>query len=245
MSRLAVMFKVDIILQKRYGFYYAAVFVTMVWIAALAALPAALARLALPYVIFGDLAVIGFFFIAGQIIFEKTERTLYALVVSPLRFGEYLGSKLAAYTLMSILASLAIAIAGYGIKFNLFYLSLGVILVSIVYTQTGFIAVAPYRSISSFLVPSQLYLLILGLPVIHFAGWVNFPLFFAFPTMGALYLLKGVLGDITVWQAIYSVFIQAVWIIILSRICRYRFDRYIAAQKGGIDNAVLERLRTQ
>lgn len=233
MSRLTAMLRMDILIQKRYGLYYAAVFVTLVWIAVLGVLPANLARLFLPYVIFGDLAVIGFFFIAGQIIFEKTERTIYALVVSPLRFGEYLGSKLAAYALMSLLASLPIVLAGYGFEFNPVYLGLGVILASVVYTQVGFIAVAPYRSISSFLVPSQLYLLVLGLPVIHFAGWVNFPLFYTLPTMGALYLIKGAFGSVTVWQAFYGVFIQIVWIIILRRISRQRFERYIVAQKGG------------
>lgn len=93
--------------------------------------------------------------------------------------------------------------------------------------------VAPYRSISSFLVPSQLYLLVLGLPIIHFAGWINFPLFFVVPTMGTLYLLKGAFGTITARQALYGVLIQVIWIIILIRISRNRFERYIVVQKRG------------
>lgn len=233
MSRLSAMLKLDIRLQQRYGFYYALIFVTLVWITFLAALPTDLVDLAVPFVIFGDLAVIGFFFIAAQIIFEKTERTLYALVVSPLKFGEYLTSKLAAFTFMGLLASLAMVVVGIGGNFNIFYLSLAVILGSLINTLVGFIAVAPYRSISSFLVPSQLYLLALGLPVIHFVGWVKFPLFFAIPSLGTLYLLKGAFWSITAWEALYGVLIQVIWIIILVRISQNRYERYIVAQRGG------------
>ncbi len=233
MSRLTAILKMDVLLQKRYGLYYAAAFVTLVWVAVLTAIPSDVVRPALPYVIFGDLVVIGFFFIAGQVIFEKTERTIYAMVVTPLRFREYLTSKLATYALLSLLASLVIAMAGAGLNFNLYYLALGVVLTALINTAVGFISVAPYRSISSFLVPSQLYLLVLGLPVIHFAGLINFPLFYLFPTMGSLYLLVGAFGNITAGQAAYGVFIQVVWIIILFRISRYRFERYIVEQKGG------------
>ncbi len=233
MSRLAIILKMDLLLQKRYGLYYAAAFVTLVWVAVLAAIPSAVVRPALPYVIFGDLAVIGFFFIAGQVIFEKTERTIYAMVVTPLRFREYLTSKLATYSLMSLLASLIIAMAGAGLNFSIFYLALGVVLTALINTVVGFIAVSPYRSISSFLVPSQLYLLVLGLPVIHFAGWIDFPLFYVLPTMGSLYLLVGAFGTITAGQALYGVLIQIAWIIILFRVSQYRFERYIGGQKGG------------
>ena len=233
MSRLAAMLKMDILLQKRYGLYYAAAFVTLVWVAALAAIPASVVRPALPYVIFGDLAVIGFYFIAGQVIFEKTERTIYAMVVTPLRFWEYLASKLASFSLMSLLASLVITVAATGLKFNPLYLALGVVLAALINTVVGFIAVAPYRSISSFLVPSQLYLLVLGLPVVHFAGWIDFPLFYAVPTMGSLYLLVGAFGTVTAGETLYGVLIQVAWIIILFRIGQYRFRRYIAGQKGG------------
>lgn len=233
MSRLKSMLMLDLRLQQRYRFFYAAIFVTLVWIAFMYTLPASAVKLAIPYVIFGDLAVIGFFFIAGQVIYEKTERTLYALVVSPLSFGEYLASKLTAYTLMGLLVSYVLVIAGSGRQFSLIYLSLAVILGSLINTLTGFIAVAPYRSISSFLVPSQLYLLVLGLPLIHFVGWVDFPLFYAVPSLGTLYLLKGAFGSITVREAIYGILIQVLWIVILIRISRSRFESYIVAQRGG------------
>ena len=39
-------------------------------------------------------AIIGFFFIAGTVFFEKQERTLGAVISTPLRFWEYLSAKL-------------------------------------------------------------------------------------------------------------------------------------------------------
>ena len=61
-----------------------------------------------PYVLIGDIAVIGFFFIGGSVFFEKQERTLGAVVCSPLRFGEYLSVKLVALTVISLLVAVVV-----------------------------------------------------------------------------------------------------------------------------------------
>ena len=52
-----------------------------------------------PYVLLGDTCIIGFFFIAGTVFFEKQERTLGAVISTPLRFWEYLSAKLAVLVL--------------------------------------------------------------------------------------------------------------------------------------------------
>ena len=52
------------------------------------------ASVAEPYILLGDTCIIGFFFIAGTVFFEKQERTLSAIVSTPLRFSEYLAAKL-------------------------------------------------------------------------------------------------------------------------------------------------------
>ncbi|MGB3635622.1 MAG: hypothetical protein WA982_16385, partial [Rubrobacteraceae bacterium] len=79
MSRFASTVRLDLLLQKRYGFFYAGAFVTVVWVALLLPLPDSLLDLAVPLIVFTDLAVVGFFFIAGMVLFEKGEETLFAL----------------------------------------------------------------------------------------------------------------------------------------------------------------------
>jgi fluoroquinolone transport system permease protein len=62
-------------------------------------IPAQLKLTAMPYIIFGDSVLIGFFFIAGAVFFEKGECTLSALLSTPVRFRHYLTGKLATLSL--------------------------------------------------------------------------------------------------------------------------------------------------
>ena len=60
MSRLGATLRLNLLLQFHYGFYYAAASTTLVWIALLSALPESALDLAVPFMIFADLAVVGY-----------------------------------------------------------------------------------------------------------------------------------------------------------------------------------------
>ena len=225
MSRLRPTVRLDAFLQLRSGFYYAAAFVTLVWVALLYPLPATILDLAVPLVVFTDLAVTGYYFIAGMVLFEKGKETLYALVSTPLRFREYLISKLATLRALAVVVSLVVAAAGYGFGFNAVMLVLGVISMSLISLLVGFIAISPFDSISSYLIPS-------GIP---FLGLWESPLFYLVPTQGSLLLLGGALGagSLAVWQILYAVFYQLLCIYGLVFLAYRTFDRYFMARKGG------------
>ena len=235
MSRFASTVRLDVLLQKRYGFYYAGVFVTLVWISLLLPLPDAHLDLAVPLVIFTDLAVIGFYFIAGMVLFEKGERTLFALISTPLRFREYLASKLLTLTALALVVSLVVTIVGYGFDFNPVLFVLGVVFASAISALVGFVTVAPFDSISSYLVPSSLALTPLGLPVFYFLGLWTHPVLYLVPTQGALLLLGGafVPGSLAAWQIAYALVYGSLWIAGLAFLAQRAFDRYIVARKGG------------
>lgn len=233
MKRLMMSLRQDILLQRRYGFYYAALFVTLVWVILIRFLPKDYREFLLPLVIFLDLGMIGFYFIAGQIIFEKAEKTLQILNITPLSLEEYLGSKLVTFSFLAWLVSMTVAVASLGIHFNLLLFSLGVWLTSLLMLVAGVTGVAPYHSISSFIMPSQLYLLILVLPLLSFVGWLNTPLFYLIPTQGSLLLLKGAFNPIKAWQIAYAVIYQLVWILLLFFWARFRLQRYLGSQGGG------------
>ncbi len=234
MSRLASTVRLDLLLQKRYGFFYAGAFVTVVWVALLIPLPEPLLNLAVPLIVFTDLSVVGFYFIAGMVLFEKGEETLFALISTPLRFREYLASKLLTLTALALVISLVVALAGYGFGFNPILFLLGVVLASLISALVGFVAVAPFDSISSYLVPSSLALVPMGLPVFHFLGLWQSPIFYLIPTHGALLLLGGsfVPGSLTAWQIIYALVYGSLWIAGLALLAHWAFDRYIVARKG-------------
>ena len=235
MRRLGATLRLDLLMQFRYGFYYAAAFTALVWIALLSALPAPVLDVAVPFMIFADLAVVGYYFIAGTVLFEKGEATLFALVSTPLRFGEYLASKLVTLTALAVVMSLVVVIVSYGFEFDAALLMLGVILTSLIALLLGFIFVSPFEAISSYVVPSAIPHLIMAVPLIHFFGIWESPVFYLFPTQGSLFLLGGAFGTVSLtgWQLLYAVLYQVFWVIGLSLLARRAFERYIVARKGG------------
>ncbi len=229
MSRLLSTVRLDLLLQVRYGFYYAAAFVTLLWIALLYPLPTSTLGLATPLVVFAELAVIGYYFIAGMVLFEKGERTLSAIVSTPLRFGEYLGSKLATLTVMATSVSLILVLAAYGTGFDIALLLLGVILTSLISILAGFISVSPFDQITRYLIPSQLPLALMSVPLIPFLDIWQSPVFYLFPTHGPLLLLGGAFGTnpLTAWQLLYSVSYGLLWTCILTFAARKMFTHYV------------------
>jgi fluoroquinolone transport system permease protein len=188
-----------------------------------------------PFMIFADVAVVGYYFIAGMVLFEKGEATLFALVSTPLRFGEYLASKLATLSALAVVMSLIIVSVSYGFEFDAALLVLGVVLTSLIALLLGFIFVSPFEAISSYVVPSAIPHLIMAVPLIHFFGVWECPVFYLFPTQGSLLLLGGAFGTVSLaaWQLLYAALYQLLWVIGLYLLARRTFDRYIVARKGG------------
>lgn len=234
MSRLVSTVRLDLLQQYRYGIYFAAGFVTLLWIALLYSLPEAVEEFAVTFIVFTDLSAVGYVFIAGMVLFEKGEKTLFALLVTPLRFREYLASKLATLTVLAVVMVLAVITGGYGFGFNPALLVLGVLFTSLISLLVGFIFVAPFDSISEYLIPGQLPTIVLVAPLVHFFGILPSPIFYLIPTQGSLLLLGGAFGitQPSAWQFAYAVLYQLFWVAGLALLARRVFDRYIAAGIG-------------
>ncbi|MCL6610558.1 MAG: ABC transporter permease [Peptococcaceae bacterium] len=233
MTRLMSVIRHDFRLQKRYGLYYAGAFVAAVWILLIRQMPPGILDIAVPLVVFTDLGIVGFYFIAGMILFEKGENTLSAVVVTPLRFAEYLASKLVTLTVLALVVTLAVVVVSYGPGFDMFRLIPGVVLASLTALLVSFIAVSPFESISSYILPSQLYLLVMNLPLLHYFGYWKSPLFYLIPTHASLLLIRSAFSPVETWELIYSVIYQVIWVGILSWLARRAFDRHIVAERRG------------
>ncbi|NPV69272.1 MAG: fluoroquinolone transporter permease [Firmicutes bacterium] len=233
MKHLPTMLKMDISLQARYGFYYAALFVVLLWISVIRALPQEILDMAATFVVFADLGIVGLMFIAGQVLFEKGERTLYVLVTTPLTFAEYLTSKLVSLTVLAWLISVAMVTATYGPGYNLAILTAGIVPMSVIALLVGLIAVSPYTSISNFTVVIPLYVFVLSLPLLDYFGWVRSPLMYLVPTQGSLLLLQGAFRPVAGWEIAGALAHQVVWIAVLVHWAKARFERYVIAREGG------------
>jgi fluoroquinolone transport system permease protein len=234
LKRLIFTMRLDALLQLRYGFYYAAAFVTVLWMTLLHSLPDVVLEVAVPFVVFADLAVVGYVFIAAAVLFEKGEKTLFALVSTPLRFREYLASKLATLTALAVIMSLTVVATSYGVGFDAAPLVLGVIFTSLISLLSGFIVVSPFTSISAYLIPGQLPAMVLVAPLAYWFGLWESPVFYLIPTHGSLLLLGDAFGSVrlSTWQLSYAVLYQLLWVGGLALLARAAFDRYVVP-KGG------------
>ncbi len=232
MKRLLAAMRWDIRLQYRQGFYYAALFVAVIMIPILLQLPDDSLALLLPVIVMGNMSINTYYFMSGLVLLEKDDGVLEALIVSPLRQREYLWSKLLTLTILTLLENILIVLLVYGINFNWLYLIAGIILMAFFNSLYGFIIVARYESINSFILPSVLWTMFLSIPILDYFGIWTTPLIYLHPVKAMLTLLKGAFQPIELWQAAYGVLYSILWIGILFTLAQRAFDRFIILKQG-------------
>ncbi|MYC66920.1 MAG: ABC transporter permease [Acidobacteriia bacterium] len=232
MHRLAATVRLDLRLQMRNGFYYAVAFVLACWFVVLTRLPAIDWGYVLPAVVFGNLVMINFYFVAGLVLLEKGEGTLEAQVVTPLASWEYLASKALTLAALAVVEQVVIVWSAYGGGFAAGPLVAGVVLAGVLYTLTGFLLVARYRSINEFMFPSVLFTTVISLPLLHYFGLWDAWLLYLHPFTAPLVLLGGAFRPIAPWEWAYGALYSAAWAGILLLAGLRAFDRFIVAREG-------------
>ena len=234
MTRLATAVRLELVLQNRQRFLHAAVFSGLIWLAVLLPMPSDLRAVAEPYVLLGDIAIIGFFFIGGSVFFEKQERTLSALISTPLRFGEYLSAKLIVLCALSLLIAVTVVSIAHGLDYLPVPLLAGVLLGTMLMLMTGFITSLPFGSATDWFLFGTVPIAVMNLPVLHYSGlWPN-PVLYAIPTQGPLMLLGSAFHqiDLAPWQVGYAILYPLVCLAVLSATARAMFDRYVIRRAG-------------
>jgi fluoroquinolone transport system permease protein len=224
--------RLELTLQVRQKFLHAGVFSGLIWLAVLLPMPVSLRPVAEPYVLVGDISLIGFFFIGGVVFFERQERTIGAIVSTPLRFGEYLAAKLAVLTLISLLVAITVATIAHGFAYHLMPLVIGVALGTLVMLLVGFTSSLPFASVTDWFLAATLPLAVLSLPVLHYSGVWPSPLLYLIPSMGPLLLLGAAFDQVTLtpWQILYSVLYPAACIAGLYGAAKTLFARYVVGR---------------
>jgi fluoroquinolone transport system permease protein len=235
MTRFLSALRLELTLQNRQKFLHAAVFSGLIWLAVLLPMPHSLRPVAEPYILLGDIAIIGFFFIGGIVFFEKQERTLGAVISTPLRFWEYLAAKLTVLLVISLAVALVVVTIAHGLGYHLLPLLVGVVLGTLLMLLVGFITSLPFTSVSDWFMSATIPLSVMsGLPVLHYSGvWPNPALYFI-PTQGPLLLLGAAFDQVNLapWQVIYSVVYPVVCVAGLCWAAKVLFGRYVIERPG-------------
>jgi fluoroquinolone transport system permease protein len=235
MTRGLSALRLELTLQNRQKFLHAAVFSGLIWLAVLLPMPHSLRPVAEPYILLGDIAIIGFFFIGGVVFFEKQERTLGAVISTPLRFWEYLVAKLAVLLVISLAVALVVVTIPHGLAYDLVPLLIGVGLGTLLMLLVGFITSLPFTSVSDWFMSATVPLAVMsGLPVLHYSGvWPN-PALYLIPTQGPLLLLGAAFDQVNLapWQVAYSVLYPVVCVAGLWWAAKVLFGRYVIERSG-------------
>lgn len=228
MTRLAAAVRLELTLQVRQKFLHAAVFSGLIWLAVLLPMPARLRTVAEPYVLLGDTAIIGFFFIAGTVFFDKQDRTLSAIIATPLRFSEYLSAKLIPLVVISLMVAVTVAGIG-GSGYHPIPLLIGVLLATLVMLLVGFTTSMPFGSISDWFLAATIPLAVLTLPMLGYAGVWSTPVHYLIPTYGPLLLFGAAFDQLSLspWQLGYALVYPTLCIAGLGRTAHALFGHYI------------------
>ncbi|MDF2566924.1 MAG: hypothetical protein K0R90_380 [Oscillospiraceae bacterium] len=149
----------DIRFQFKYGFYFLYLIFSLLYVGLLFTLPASWREKAALLMIFSDPAVMGLFFMGAIVLFEKSEKVLDSIAISPVTPFKYTVSKLISIAVISLLVALAIGISG-GIVTNLFYFLTGILLCSCLFSSIGLITAFHITSLNGFIlatIPTEIF----------------------------------------------------------------------------------------
>jgi fluoroquinolone transport system permease protein len=236
MSRLASALRLELTLQVRQKFLHAGIFSGLIWLAVLLPMPANLRPVAEPYVLVGDISIIGFFFIGGIVFFEKQERTLGAIVSTPLRFWEYVAAKLIVLVLISLFVAVTVATISSGLGYDLAQVVVGVVLGTLVMLLVSFISSLPFASVTDWFLAATIPLMLLSLPILFYSGvWPN-PVLYLIPSQGPLLLLGSAFDQVALapWQVVYAVLYPLVCVAGLCWAAKTAFGHYVIERSGAL-----------
>lgn len=233
MNLLLTLIRTDWQLQWRQGLFYAALFVIALWISIFSQVPEVVLHYLLPIMLYIDLSIFGFFFMAGLLYLEKGEGTLTALVVTPVHGWHYLVAKLVTLTALGLGASLVIVAVIQPTTLNWSILVASLVLNSLFFTLISFAIAVRYNGIGEFLIPAILVLGVAQIPFVDsFDIWGGWPLYLL-PFQAALLLVRAAFEPILGWQWLYAIVYLAAWIVLSYWWALRSFERFVVREQGG------------
>jgi len=238
MNNVKNMMKWEFILLSRYYIIHISILSVILYFLSTQAIPDMDNPKFHTMLLFFDPATIGLLFVGALVLFEKSENILQALVITPMKVDDYLLSKIITLTILSIIsASIFMGLLAIfaNVEFNIIYLSLGVILASIMLILLGFILVSRVNSINEYLL--WIAVSFLGLtfpPMLHISGLYENVIFYLWPTHASLTLFKGVFfaSGLELWEISYGIGYQVFWVGLLYFLAKKAFHKHIVL-KGG------------
>ena len=232
MKRFLARFVLDVGLQYRQGFYLVAGIAALV--AALILNPISHESLVtiLPPFVLTNLVMSAFFFVVGLVYFEKGEGTLEVQNVTPLRPSEYLASKYASLTVLSLVENLIVVVVCVGGQMNVGFLVIGITLACAIYVPFGLILAAAYDSVNEFLLPGIVCTWFLALPILPYFGVLDDGIMYLHPLNAPLVVMRAAFEPTPIGELAYGILYSVIWAGVAYYCTRRAFDRFVTRGEG-------------
>ncbi len=177
------------------------------WSGVLILLPAPVARVATPYLMFVEVMTVGTLFAGALTITDRSTGAAAALDVSPARSGERIVARLAPLAVLTTIGAVPVLIAGRRTLAALPTVALAALLLL---ALAAGIAARRDEFVGFMVALSGPMALLFAVPLAVSIGLLSGPLWYAIPTTGALALLRGdspypagpLLGYLALWTAV-------------------------------------------
>ena len=175
----------DIRQQYKYGFYALYTLFTLVYITVLRILPMPWKELCTTTLIFSDPVLIGLMFMGAIILFEKSEKVMQALAVSPISIHAYILSKV-----ISMLSGVLIALFS-GMEHSYIHLAVGIMLGSALFTLVGISLSAFISTMNNFMLIMVPTLIISVAPISVYTMGYKSGVMLLHPSISLIELMSG------------------------------------------------------
>jgi fluoroquinolone transport system permease protein len=228
MTQLKTMLKWDVILQSRYKIIHLSILSVIIYYFSLIAVPSINTTDFKTLYLFMDPTLIGIMFVGALVLFEKTENTLQALTVTPMKTRTYFFSKIISLTVLSLVSAFLFVFLSHGFHFHYFYIIAGIVFTSVFFILLGFLLVARCTSINEYLVLMMMAFLVLFIPpLLDISGIYKNVIFYLWPSQASFLLFNGVFGTISLNDTIYALVYLMIWIIGCYILAKKAFYKYI------------------
>lgn len=224
----------DLRLQWRQGLWHAYAFVCMAYVLVLQLFEPSLRSTLAVLVVFSDPSVLGFFFIGGVMLLERSEGSLHAAFASPLRVREWVAAKLVSLTVLGVVAGFAVALPTCAGGVRPLYLLTAIVPTSTCFVLVGIVAGTRFTTVNRYLLGGGLLSAPLLLPMLAPLGLVDTPVFDLLPAGASLELLEVGLSRTRAqaWPTVRALAVLGVWNLLLWRWACAWMRRHVVAGGG-------------
>ncbi len=239
MNNLLLLLKGEIIRASKYKVLAASFVIPFFWIAILALIGSDDVTGIFPLLIYFDVSAMAMLYIGVTMMFEKQEKTLVSLMISPIKKTQYFISKITANLVFNFISLTLLYLYVFFFKtmnINMGMLIFFIIFVSVFHSILGFIFATRAKDFTSLLASIMFYMLIFTIPVLlEGIGLITndfiVNLMYVLPTKSSMLLITGAADGFSnsLWIAMAYLFILGVILIIMI----YKsFDDYVVKESG-------------